>query len=545
MTNDAVSAINLQNNEGYDDFVASIRAGFEAANGESLFTTAASGSTLYELFLSALPADRRQHYNCHNCRRFFERYGNLVTINEKGEQRAVAWNHRAVPEFFRGAVAVVEAAVEKSNVDGVFVSSDPVWGVPENRDGKRNLSWSHISVTPPKERVYRGVVKTAGQIEAERRVDFNLIREALKDYSIETAREARKLLVSGNLYRPEKHVPMAEWLVNLHETVKAAANGRAERNVVWRAIATAPTGYAHLRSSGVFGTLLDDVKAGLPFDTISRKWSEKLDPLAYRRTQAAPTRGNIEEAEKIVAKLGIAESLKRRFAQIEDLTLLWRPTARAEEPVGGGGGVFGHLRAKDEGPAQKEIATPPTKITWEKFRRTVLPSAEEIEVHVPMYSGQFVAFVTAANPEAPPIVQYDLPEQRNPVTWYFRSGKQRASSWNVTAGWVKSTGVVLKPSMWNDENKFAHMGRSVTFLVDGMRDTNHRAGGGVFTELLRSEFHSIRSTLEAHFNSMEVAGKDDATACGICVAEGPSGGGITVRVRDKNGKTTYHIDRWD
>ncbi len=56
-------------------------------------------------------------------------------------------------------------------------------------------------------------------------------------------------------------------------------------------------------------------------------------------------------------------------------------------------------------------------MTWEKFARTVLPDAETIELYVPAEAAPYVAMVTAANPQAPPILQWDRAERRNPVSW--------------------------------------------------------------------------------------------------------------------------------
>ena len=83
-------------------------------------------------------------------------------------------------------------------------------------------------------------------------------------------------------------------------------------------------------------------------------------------------------------------------------------------------------------------------MTWDKFQRTVLPSAERIEFLAPSH-GSYTALVTAANAEAPPILQWDRDGARNPVSWYFWNGGSSASQFGLSdvfvqplwLGWTK------------------------------------------------------------------------------------------------------------
>jgi hypothetical protein len=163
------------------------------------------------------------------------------------------------------------------------------------------------------------------------------------------------------------------------------------------------------------GTLLEDLSAGLPFETVKKRFDDKMHPLQYQRPQAAPSAGNIQQAEEAIAKLGLAPALERRFATLADVQLTWKP--RTDKP-GKAGSVFGHLQPKDAARAT-DLQLPDRTLTWIKFRDTILPTAEKMELMVPSSSSAFSALVTAVHPDAPPLIQWDSPEQRNPVTWYF------------------------------------------------------------------------------------------------------------------------------
>jgi hypothetical protein len=64
-------------------------------------------------------------------------------------------------------------------------------------------------------------------------------------------------------------------------------------------------------------------------------------------------------------------------------------------------------------------------MTWEKFARTMLPEALSIEAQVPAGPERFMALVTAANADAPPILQWDAEERRNPTELVLPRGHRR------------------------------------------------------------------------------------------------------------------------
>jgi hypothetical protein len=75
-------------------------------------------------------------------------------------------------------------------------------------------------------------------------------------------------------------------------------------------------------------------------------------------------------------------------------------------------------------------------------------------------------------------------------------------------------------------------------------DTAYEAGGGMFPEWLKSEYHGVRATLEAHFRSGVVVGKDAAEVCGISLDKG-STANLVVRVTSRGIRTDYRLDRSD
>jgi hypothetical protein len=533
MREKTATACATEEGEGYADFERRVRERVAGA-AAPVFTTDADPDALWSHYLANLPPDRRQHYNCHCCRRFVCKYGPLVTVDGEGVARPLLWDSAAAPEFFRKAVGRLEAEVAGGRVSGVFVSDEPEWGVP------RTGEWTHLAATPnPYLVAKKNPLKSPSQRAAELKEDYGILCRSLADYPHEVVTQALRVLTQDALYRSEKAKAVADWFFDLHIAVDGL-KGKRRENVIWRAVAKAPAGFCHVRST-VLSTLLDDIKAGLPFDAIARRWGEKLHPLQYQRPTAPPTDGAIKQAEKVVAELGLERSFGRRFATLDDvLAKAWVPT-RAEG-TDGKGGFFAHLRQK-QGAAALEI--PAAKVTWEKFSRTVLPTALGMEVVVPA-SGSFYGLVTATDPAAPPLLQWDGLDghPRNPVSWYFYSRGSMASRWGLAGGKRAAvTAVFLGPHRWQEPAKFDHQGDSVFFALEGAADSG-KPGLCLFPEILKADLHGVRKVIEAHSRRGSIDGAGGGNANGIALQKN-SPHAVAVRVRTATGFANYTIDRWD
>lgn len=364
-----------------------------------------------------------------------------------------------------------------------------------------------------------------------------MLGRSLAEFDVEIVRKAVALLNSEALYRSEKCLGVAKWLLDLHEALAATKNERVRANLMWLAVAKAPPGYCHVRS-GMIGTLLEDLAAELPFEAVKRKFSEKMNPLQYMRPQAAPSSGNIAQAEKVVAALGAQGSLERRFAKLSDIQALWTPKASETKPAQPGG-VFGHL-TKQEADTVSTSDAPAMTMTWVKFLATVLPNAEAIEYLVPYDRQAYTAMVTAKNADAPNLLQWD-----NPVSHYVYSNGSPPSQWNLVGGrFHRVTAVSLRSWMWGSKPS-EHHGAGVVFVLDGAKDTTYVRSGGMFPEQMKSEYHGVRRTLEAYFNNATIEGKDEAEACGIALVKGQATWNLTFRVTSRGIRTSYKLDRWD
>ena len=464
----------------FPDMLAAVHRRFAARPVGPLLLTSPVG--LWAAYLDALPPEQRQHYNCHACRRFVEHFGAAVTVDDAGHRVSAMWDATLAPAGYERLYATLAEQVESAPVADVLLSSERVLGTPVT-SGKNwgDREWTHFSVTLPAAAVHRHSLLTAGQARAEKREDVKGITRALAEFPLALAEQSHAMLTSGALYRSEKCVAVATWFRVLHRALAAVGLGdsRDQRRdaLVWRAAATAPPGFAHVRSS-MIGTLLEDLAAGLDGAAIKRRFDEKMAPANYQRATAAPAAGNVAQAERVVSQLASSGALARRYARLDDVrSWVWRPAA-TEAPTPGTGkssnnGVFAHVVAKPRRPTPADTAgveIPGVQtVTWAKFARDVLPGATKVEARVPDAADRFAALVTAVDPDAPPVLQWDgtrgaatgaptsdpaVPDgARNPVSWYYHGGIDAEMRRRVEEAGGKYDDVDIRASLlWDNRN---------------------------------------------------------------------------------------------
>lgn len=537
--------------DGYAELIAEMRKRLQRDASEKADPWfLVSGEGLYDLFLSQLPSEARPTYECRACRAFVDSYGGLVRLGTDGVSYPILWpTDDAASPMFQAAMRSLRAACIRRPVESAFVPGELVFGRPSTLDAKRGRTWEHFSLTVGESRLWRKPLQTASQRAAEIREDVGMLRRATLEYSPQVADAAFAFLQGDSLYRGEKVAGAAQWFAELARRVAPVLRNTSVRDkMLWLAAATAPPGFAHIRG-GMLGTLMDDVKAGLPPEVIRAKFREKMDPLKYQRPTAEVSAGQVVAAEKAVQALQSAGALSRRYAQWADIPeWLWTPPApkpqtpqpQAPQP----GGVFGHLVKGQKAPGGVTLtASTSVPMTFAKFRRDVLPSAETIEVSLPSSEG-LISLVTAADPEAPPILQWDSPERRNPVSWYFPRLPDPVQTWGLKSGWVPVSGVTLFPTQWFGRD-YPQDGAGAIFMLKGARHADAR-NAGFFPEFLRAEYHAFRKVLERYATTKAIAiPPTGETLVGAALSRGNHSRPVRVRVSSRGVTTSYTLDRWE
>ncbi|MES0340712.1 MAG: hypothetical protein ABUK08_00190 [Candidatus Humimicrobiaceae bacterium] len=521
-----------ENDHRYNAFVRRIDASFNRYIDGPMFRT--SAGTMFDYFLEHLPEEHRQYYNCNECRRFINKFGGLVSIDKDGRIHPVMWHlYEDYPKFFLEGVIAMREHVVNSFVTGAFYTDKTVLGTTESN------GWSHFHV---KVKVFSCIrprsINTPFQEISEKLENYKLLSKALRKYSIESVKTAVTLLETGSLYRGDKVLPNAKWFKKVHILKPSIHLSRVYKNLIWREVAKAPEGFCHV-SSNMLGTLLDDITDGLHIDDIQRRFKKKMNPSVggYQRPSSAPSNGNIDQAEKIIDKMGIRKSLDRRFATLEEVPLIWSPLSDFLS-IGRSvknSGVFSHLKNNKSKSITKIEGMTPVILNWRDFKEDVLPNAEKILCYVSHTRLPLTAILTAVYMDAPPILKWDTEDNRSTLSTYVYTAGSYALSWDLAPNeYINVTGIINKPAM---EEK-----SGIIFILEGCKDTKYKeAGSALFPEILKPELHSIRKTIEAYSRSKQITGFENSTACGMAFNnESP----VTLKVTIDGNTVPYKIDRW-
>lgn len=198
------------------------------------------------------------------------------------------------------------------------------------------------------------------------------------------------------------------------------------------------------------GTLLVNVSNEMDLDTAVKKYEQIVAPTNYKRPKAIFTKKMLEDAKKTISELGYMDSLNRRFATLDDITVnnILFSNKDAAKRISDSSDIFGEL--------EKQAVVNPRKfsrveeITANDFIKNVLPSAKEVEVLVEnKHSNNFVSLIAPCNKDSKSMFKWN-----NGLSWAY-SGNITDSDMkqNVKAAGGNVDGVLRFSIQWNEDGR--------------------------------------------------------------------------------------------
>lgn len=495
--------------------------------GPALFETKSKGlSTVYR---KAFPEAEQQHHNCSSCRTFFERFGHMVLVTPEGELVSALWDPSVAPDEYKASIAALEQLVLRSGISARFYTEHETWGTGET------AGWTHYLVNP-----VAGAVVLPHQLARKvgaSRTSFELLEKAVEAFSVEVAAAAvNQVQAAGKAL--ERWLPQLEWFYGFRKSLEGKNPGQI-RNLVYRESATVAPMFSAIANNVEGELLLGGIADGRHPEAALRTFVMKVDPEFYRQKSAAPTEGNVAVAQRIFAELGLgAADMDRRIATLDEVRKTWvpptPPEAGAKEVP-----LFGDLVTK-QAEAKPVISEKPAnggKITWEKFKEKILPTA--LELHA--YAGnedKYVYFSAPKNPDAGRLWWYDKEEERNPFAWHTTTEPQQARHMGLAPGQLlKVVGVAVPPACWTGGER-ANKYMMDILVVEGLRDLREDGSLALFAELLRPELTEAERVIQAYSlkGVMDTSTPNQAIGLDTSVAR-------RLQVRTEFGLTDYVIDR--
>lgn len=442
----------------FKDFVKAIQKNLQQMSKDSsrLFTVNVDTEELYNLYLDSFPAGtneiyrERREYDCSCCRHFIRDVGNVVSI-KNGELHTIWGINPVSDDKYNVVAAALDAYVKQKAVSGVFFKKEKRIGTPENREmlptGKIN-KYEHFFVDLPEICIFKECYghTLEGDLSQFRDVR-NVFKRSLDEISKEAVDTVLELIAQNSLYKG------AEWKKQLTEFKNyqkeyGKLTDEQKELWIWEKSIAAGAVIGKIRNHSI-GTLLVNISEGMDLDLAVRKYEQIVAPVNYKRPKAIFTKKMLENAKKTITELGYMDSLQRRFATLDDITVnnILFSNKDAAKRITGAMDLFDEM--------EQDVAIDPKRfskveeISAEDFIKNVLPVAKELEVYLEnKHIQNMVSLIAPEVADAKTMFKWN-----NGMSWAYTGNITDSDiKENVKAAGGSVTGIVRFSIQWNDGN---------------------------------------------------------------------------------------------
>lgn len=440
----------------FKDFVKAIQKNLQQMSKDSsrLFTVNVDTEELYNLYLDSFPAGtneiyrERREYDCSCCRHFIRDVGNVVSI-KNGELHTIWGINPVSDDKYNVVAAALDAYVKQKAVLGVFLKKEKRIGTPENREmlptGKIN-KYEHFFVDLPEICIFKECYghTLEGDLSQFRDVR-NVFKRSLDEISKEAVDTVLELIAQNSLYKG------AEWKKQLTEFKNyqkeyGKLTDKQKELWIWEKSISAGAVIGKIRNHSI-GTLLVNISEGMDLDLAVRKYEQIVAPVNYKRPKAIFTKKMLEDAKKTITELGYMDSLQRRFATLDDITVnnILFSNKDAAKRITGAMDLFDEM--------EQDVAIDPKRfakveeISAEDFIKNVLPVAKELEVYMEnKHIQNMVSLIAPEVADAKTMFKWN-----NGMSWAYTGNITDSDiKENVKAAGGSVTGIVRFSIQWND-----------------------------------------------------------------------------------------------
>lgn len=442
----------------FKDFVKAIQKNLQQMSKDSsrLFTVNVDTEELYNLYLDSFPAGtneiyrERREYDCSCCRHFIRDVGNVVSI-KNGELHTIWGINPVSDDKYNVVAAALDAYVKQKAVLGVFLKKEKRIGTPENREmlptGKIN-KYEHFFVDLPEICIFKEYYGHTLEGDLSQFRDIrNVFKRSLDEISKEAVDTVLELIAQNSLYKG------AEWKKQLTEFKNyqkeyGKLTDEQKELWIWEKSIAAGAVIGKIRNHSI-GTLLVNISEGMDLDLAVRKYEQIVAPVNYKRPKAIFTKKMLEDAKKTITELGYMDSLQRRFATLDDITVnnILFSNKDAAKRITGAMDLFDEM--------EQDVAIDPKRfskveeISAEDFIKNVLPVAKELEVYLEnKHIQNMVSLIAPEVADAKTMFKWN-----NGMSWAYTGNITDSDiKENVKAAGGSVTGIVRFSIQWNDGN---------------------------------------------------------------------------------------------
>ena len=381
---------------------------------------------------------------CNCCRRYIRAAGGSVAFI--GGELVTMWDVTVGGEY-QPIVDALAAMVRQANIETIFLHEFKTVGVDKTPDEHTDIIWDHFFMKLP-----AAFVKPKSQIatlKGKAANNYNVLKRSLDEITFTAIESVTDLIESKSIYKGEENKNRVIQLKKLKDEYTkvmledSSNDGCAWQEFIWEN--SIRLGEASAFRNSVIGTLLVDLSEGMDLEVAVKSYETKVAPENYKRSSALITQAMINRAEATIVELGLENSIQRRHAVTEDITI--NDVLFADRSAKAAMGVLSGLKPT----AAKEVKTGTAKdISIAEFLSTVVPKTDSMELLVTSeHQANFMSLVAPVNTDRPAITKWN-----NNFSWSY-NGEIADSSMrqNVKAKGGNVDGVLRFSIQWNTPDR--------------------------------------------------------------------------------------------
>lgn len=416
-----------------------------------LFEVDVDKDVMWDLYLDSFPKgtneiyrERREH-DCSCCRQFVKTIGNAVVI--KDNEIKTIWDFSTNSTTYQPVANALSEYIKSKAVSDVWISKFKKIGTDHNFEQLDNgnvIEWQHFYLELPNKFVNRSHDSEAS-VRGDYRDTRNVFKRSLDEITEESLLTVLELISQNSLYKGEEWKGVLNEFLRLKKVYDKLQTRAEKDNYTWEQSVKIGGAMGRIRNHSI-GTLLVNISEGMDLDTAVRKYEVIVAPENYKRSKPIYSKRMLEEAKKTIEELGYMESLSRRHATLDDITvnnILFSNKDSAKR--------IGAMDIFEE--MSNEISVNPKKfsrveeVSIDSFVENILPAAREIEVLFEnKHSGNMVSLIAPEFKESKSMFKWG-----NAFSWAY--------SGNITDSTMKERvknaggnveGVLRFSIQWND-----------------------------------------------------------------------------------------------